>query len=266
MIDHKQPLRILIATPCYGGNLHYQYVVSLFKLTKHLDRLNIGYSISFLGNESLVTRARNIMVGKFLSNLNFTHLLFIDADIQFHVTSVSRLIDADKDVCVGVYPAKSFNFDRIGQVINNLTNQSDLESLCLNYMLEFDLDESGQPQIDAQHKLIKVKFGTTGFMLIKRSVLESMIDAYPDLRYDNKKTCAVHNIKNDKLFLFFDCIKDPETNDYLSEDYSFSLLWRQLGGDIWADMESKLSHWGNYAFHGDLKSYFNAGMIQYQNA
>ncbi len=255
--------RILIATPCYGGNLHYQYVVSLFKLTKQLDRRNIDYTVSFLGNESLVTRARNIMVGKFLSNPSFTHLLFVDADIQFGAESVTTLLEAQKDVSVGVYPAKSFNFDRIEQAVKKNGFTSGLESLCLNYMLEFDLDAAGQAQIDVEHKMIKVKFGTTGFMLIKRCVLERLIDAYPHLQYDNQKTCAVHNIDRDKLYLFFDCIKDPETNDYLSEDYSFCLLWRKLGGDVWADMESKLSHWGNYAFHGDLQAYFKAGMLQY---
>ena len=67
-LKKEKPLKIFIATPCYGGNLHYQYVVSLFSLTKTLDKLGIKYKVSFLGNESLVTRARNIMVGKFLSD------------------------------------------------------------------------------------------------------------------------------------------------------------------------------------------------------
>lgn len=261
MMGNNQDVRLLIATPCYGGNLHYQYVASLFQLTKQFEKRNIGYSIAFLGNESLVTRARNIMVGKLLSNPTFTHLLFIDSDIQFDPRCAIKLIEAQKDVSVGVYPAKSFNFEKVKQVVNKDVDLSDLESLCLNYMLEFDLDEEGQPQIDEIHNLIKVKYGTTGFMLINRDVLEQMAKAFPDLRYDNQKTCSVHNIQRDKLFLFFDCIKDPETNDYLSEDYSFCLLWRKLGGSIWADLESKLSHWGNYRFQGDLQAYLKAGML-----
>lgn len=257
MPDTHEPVRLFIATPCYGGNLHYQYVVSLFQLTKYLDQVNIGYTVSFLGNESLITRARNIMVGKFLSDPSCTHLLFIDADIQFSLRSVIRLLEADKDVCYGVYPAKSFHFDEIRQNINQVEDPVDLKSLCLNYMLSYDLDTDNKIQIDAQKKLLKVKFGTTGFMLIKRNVFDRMIRFYPDLRYYNEKTCRVHKVQGDKLFLFFDCIKEPETNDYLSEDFSFCYLWRKLGGEIWADLESKLSHWGDYPFQGDLQAYLN---------
>ena len=102
-------MKLFVATPCYGGNLHYQYVVSLLQLIKFLDESNTGYKVSFLGDESLITRARNIMVGKFLSDWNCTHLLFIDADIQFSVDGVVKLLQADKDVCFGVYPSKSFS-------------------------------------------------------------------------------------------------------------------------------------------------------------
>ena len=264
MTDTYKPVRLFIATPCYGGVLHYQYVVSLFQLTKYLDKAKIGYTVSFLGNESLITRARNIMVGKFLSDSSFTHLLFIDADIQFSVRSVIRLIEVDKDVCFGVYPAKSFHFDEIEHVINAVEDTSDLQALCLNYMLSYDLDADNNITIDPEKKLIKVKYGTTGFMLIKKEVLEHMVKSYPDLQYYNENTCKAHNIHGDKLFLLFDCIKDPETKDYLSEDFSFSYLWRKLGGEIWADMESKLSHWGNYQFQGNLQAYFNARKFEHR--
>jgi hypothetical protein len=252
MTDTPKPVRLFIATPCFGGNLHYQYVVSLFQLTKYLDKANIGYTVSLLGNESLITRARNIMVGKFLSNASFTHLLFIDADIQFSAHSVVRLLEADKDIYFGVYPAKSFDFEEAARAIARAGAPSDLKSLFLNYMLSYELDPDNNMIVDPAKKLFKVKYGTTGFMLIKREVFTQMIASFPALQYRNEKTCRVHNIDNDKLFLFFDCIKDPETNDYLSENFSFSYLWRQLGGEIWADMESKLSHWGNYQFQGDL--------------
>jgi hypothetical protein len=258
MAANQKKVKLFIATPCYGGNLHYQYVISLIQMMKYLDKVNIGYTISFLGNESLVTRARNIMVGKFLSDPSCTHLLFIDADIQFCVQSVNKLLDVNKDVCFGVYPAKVFRFDEIAKFVDKIENTSELRSLCLNYMLSYELDQNNNAIIDPIKRLIKVKFGTTGFMLIKREVLIRMVSSYPHLQYNNQKTCQLHNIDKDKLYLLFNCIKDPESNDYLSEDYSFSYLWRKLGGEIWADMDSKLSHWGNYQFQGDLQAYLNA--------
>ena len=251
----NQPIKVFIATPCYGGNLHYQYVVSLFALTKTLDKLNINYTVSFLGNESLVTRARNIMVGKFLSDPACTHLFFIDADIQFPVQNALKLLQADKDVCYGVYPAKKVNFEKIPDYVENIENVEQLKSICLNYMVSYEQDDAGALIIDQEQKFLKVKYGTTGFMMIKRSAIEKLTKAFPDLQYKNEKTCRLHRIKPENLYLLFDCRKDDETGDYLSEDYAFCALWRKIGGEVWADLESRLTHWGNYAFQGDFKVY-----------
>jgi len=202
------------------------------------------------------------MVGKFLSDSACSHLLFIDADIQFSADAVQRLLQADKDVCFGVYPSKNVHFENISSARGCPADVSRLKSLCLNYMLSFEYDNQERIIFDHQKKLIKVQYATSGFMLIKRSVIETMVAAYPHLQYFNEKTCRVHNIQPDKLYLLFDCIKHPETNDYLSEDFSFSYLWRKLGGEIWADMQSKLAHWGDFQFQGDLEFYLRStGMI-----
>ena len=100
-------------------------------------------------------------------------------------------------------------------------------------------------------------------MLINRAVSNRMVNSYPELQYENEKTSRVYNIHKKNFYLFFDCIKDPETNDYQSEEFAFSYLWRKLGGEILADMESKLSHWENYGFQGDLWTYFTAGKPQH---
>jgi len=251
-----RPIKLFIATPCYGGNLHYQYVVSLFALTKTLDKLGIKYKVSFLGNESLVTRARNIMVGKFLSDPECTHLFFIDADIQFPVHNALKLIQVDKDVSYGIYPAKKIFFENIRGFIDKIEDDNRLKPLCLNYMVSYEQDVHGKFIIDHKEKLLKVKYGTTGFMLIKKNVILKMARVFPELQYFNEKTCQLHRIDSDKLYLFFDCRKDEETNDYLSEDYAFCELWRKIGGEVWADLESRLTHWGNFAFQGDFQAYF----------
>jgi hypothetical protein len=252
----SQPIKLFIATPCYGGNLHYQYVVSLFSFAKTLDKLNIKYTISFLGNESLITRARNIMVGKFLSDPACTHLFFIDADIQFPIKNALKLLQADKDVCYGVYPAKKVNFEKFNDHIGTVENIEELKSICLNYMVSYEQDDGGRLIIDWNQKLMKVKYGTTGFMMIKRNAIERLTKAFPDLQYRNKKTCELHRINPENLYLLFDCRKDDETHDYLSEDYAFCDLWRKIGGEVWADLESRLTHWGNYAFQGDYQLHF----------
>ena len=41
---------------------------------------------------------------------------------------------------------------------------------------------------------------------------------------------------------------------YLSEDYYFSRLWQECGGEIWADLTMPLTHFGNKAFKGHVGS------------
>jgi hypothetical protein len=47
-----------------------------------------------------------------------------------------------------------------------------------------------------------------------------------------------------------------EDGTYLSEDFAFCKRWIDMGGDIWADLKSKLNHVGPMTFYGDLSSQF----------
>jgi hypothetical protein len=49
---------------------------------------------------------------------------------------------------------------------------------------------------------------------------------------------------------------DPDTGDYLSEDYTFCRRWRALGGEVWLDTRSKLMHIGPREFAGDAGARF----------
>ena len=51
---------------------------------------------------------------------------------------------------------------------------------------------------------------------------------------------------------------DQATGIYLSEDFSFCKRWTDLGGEIWADLTSRLDHVGPTTFHGDVATQFDA--------
>jgi hypothetical protein len=59
-------------------------------------------------------------------------------------------------------------------------------------------------------------------------------------------------------FALFECMIDPATGTYLSEDFAFCKRWTDLGGEIWADLDSRLDHVGPSVFHGDVASQFAA--------
>jgi hypothetical protein len=106
-----------------------------------------------------------------------------------------------------------------------------------------------------EHGFIEVEEAPTGFMCIKRDVIYRMMEHYPQLNY--RPYGAPLDYRNDPVarrhWLFFDCMVDPDSGFYLSEDYAFCRRWRDMGGKVWADAQSKLKHLGQHQFGGDLK-------------
>src|SRR5262249_43024321 len=112
-------------------------------------------------------------------------------------------------------------------------------------------------QLKARDGFVTAEYAGTGFLMIKRAVIERLIAAHPELRYT-----GVHDDQPSAPakphYALFDCIIDPISGIYLSEDYSFCRRWRKLGGEIWIDTESRLTHIGPHAFQGDAKSRYGA--------
>jgi len=116
-VSALKSMRVMFATPCYISAVSMNYVASIFSLS--LDCAHVGLPcILHLHSESLITRGRNKMVIKFLSE-NFTHLFWIDSDIVFSSQSVFRLLLADRDVAAGVYPMKNFKWPAEGLPAGN---------------------------------------------------------------------------------------------------------------------------------------------------
>ena len=90
-LDKLRKHEIFFATPCYGGMITDQYFLSMFKLSQAFMQHGISFRITTLRNESLVTRARNILAAMFMES-TASHLFFIDADIEFDVDSVLRAL------------------------------------------------------------------------------------------------------------------------------------------------------------------------------
>jgi hypothetical protein len=86
-------------------------------------------------------------------------------------------------------------------------------------------------------------------MCIKREVLVRMYEHYKDT------LMCVNDHQNKDLDTYcaiFDCMIDPETRRYLSEDYAFCRRWQQIGGKIHADVTTVLGHVGNLRFTGSF--------------
>jgi len=251
---------IFIATPCYGGQIGEPYFRSMMRFAILCNKYNIKYTISTLANESLVTRGRNTLTSFFMENKDATHLFFIDADIEFNPEDILRMVAYNKPVIVGAYPKKAINWTSIINAARaeDLETAETIEGHSSNYVVNFDFikDAEGKntPQVQIQDNLVKLKDAGTGFMCIEKSVIQSMFDKHPEYKY-------VNDINVDQkfepfMYALFDTMIDPESRRYLSEDYMFCRTWQNMGGDVWLDPRTALSHVGHYTFRGNIRKLF----------
>jgi hypothetical protein len=241
-------MKVMFATPCYISAVSMNYVTSVYQLALHNQRFGLD-AILHMHSESLITRSRNKMVIHFLRDPSLTHLFWIDSDISFTPQAVSRLLLADRDVVAGVYPLKTFNWPVDGMPAG--TTREQFEDRYTDYAFN-PIIASGSRVGEAldEDGFIEVAETATGFMCIKREVILRMMKHYPELNYvpdgpPNNPDANLH-------FLLFDCMVDPDSGRYLSEDYAFCRRWRDMGGKVWVDTLSRLVHLGQYNFRGNL--------------
>jgi hypothetical protein len=255
-VDHASPLqpalpgvKLVVATPCFGGQISVLYAASLLKLQK-LVRTYSGFDlkIQFKDGDALITRARASLVAQFLDDPSATHLLFIDADIGFEPQQVLRLIECGADMCAAVYPIKRMDWGKVKQTIE--TGRPNPAAAALSYVFEVD----DPAAVTEKMGFIKVRYAGTGFFMIRREALERMCAQYPQLRFKRDHSLDAATASNNRFALFECMIADDGT--YLSEDFAFCKRWTDMGGEIWADLDSKLQHVGPQTFAGDLSSQF----------
>jgi hypothetical protein len=259
-LDEVRKNKFFVATPCYGGQLMEPYFRSTVKLMTFFNQHQIPLAFGTIANESLVTRARNVLLAYFL-NSDYTHLLFIDADIEFQVEDVLKLYAADKDVVVGAYPKKGVAWQRIKDNIsiaassNEDKQLSDKEIAALgsDYAINFKFVDRETKTVSVENGLIKLHDAGTGFMMIKREALLKLLKAYPEIKYNNDVNIN-NNELSDKFYALFDTMIDPIDRRYLSEDYTFCRRWQEIGGDIWLDPSISLNHYGHFCFQGNTNA------------
>jgi hypothetical protein len=253
MLAPSSPAKInlVVATPCFGGQISVLYAGSLFKLQSRLRSYkDLSLKVLLKDGDALITRARASLVSQFLDDPEATHLLFIDADIGFEPEQVLRLIECGADMCAAIYPIKRIDWDKVRSTIE--TARPNPAAAALKYVFEVD-----DPNAVAERSgFVRVRYAGTGFLMIRRVALEKMCAHYPQLQYrrDHSMDAAT---ASEHRFALFECMIGAD-GTYLSEDFAFCKRWADLGGEIWADLGSKLSHIGPMAFCGDLSSQFAA--------
>ena len=249
-------IKIFLGMPMYGGLLTEPTMHGLLDLQQWTMMNGIGLRFQSMGNESLITRARNTIVSMMLDQQDFiaTHLLFIDADIGFSWKNIERLICADKDVVCGIYPRNHIHLEKIKNILNEDPNISldELEAKSLGYNINLD----NPSNVKGENGYFKVNEAATGMMLVKREVLTTMFKNFPERKYETDQIVNGLHYRSDNCYDLFAVgpYMTAGQKRYLSEDYYFSRLWQECGGEIWADLAMPLTHFGNRAYKGHVGS------------
>ena len=215
---------VMIAMPCYDS-VKVSTMISLIKLVQQLGKSGIQVSINTM-KSPLIHQARNYLTSVFLTT-DFTHLLFVDSDVEFEPEAVLRMLVAKKDVICTPYRVKSLD-----------VNQK-------MYTVELKKDAPLEPG-----DLIEITAGPTGIMLIHRDVFKKIIEKFPDLKIKNSvfpKPGPDHQY----YYNFFDFTFEDGYS--AGEDVSFCKLVQKTGFKLYANTASFTKHHGSYAWGGRFK-------------
>ena len=224
--------KLMIAIPAYDGKLNISAAFQLPQLALVAQKHGFQIHLAHLSGCSIITRARNSLVNQFLES-DCTEMLFVDADINFTQQDVLRImaLGSDKDILAGAYPRRA-------------KDQMFFADLYYNEHGGIELTEEG---------LLRVNRIGTGFMFIRRHVLESLKEAHPEWKY-------WVDVEKKHHYSFFDFAVTEE--GYMGEDYLFCDRARALGFTVYVDPEVNLGHFGSTEFTGHFGEQVLKPMIE----
>lgn len=210
--------KVMLASPLFSGDVCGQFVYSA--LGSQLLCLGRGILLEFkwIQNLSLVQCARNYLLKVFLEG-DYTHLLYVDADLGWSCNAIHRMVERNVDVIGGVYPRKNNG--------------------------EFPMPYVQMGGCKEQTGLLEVFRLPTGFLLLSRKAVEKAVEGKPVY------TMEVEGFKRQVAHVF-DIKYDYDKKDIISEDYAFCDELRELGFKLYCELDINFSHSGRGVWTGNL--------------
>lgn len=265
-------MRVLIGTPCGGGQVTVQFLLSFVDtmnqcmlhkqeisrqvvaqipdfdqknpqhaqaLAQTLNKHCYDIALYTLSGESLLARGRNHIAAAALEQ-GFDKVFFIDSDEGWTWEQFRMVVESPHPLTAGCVPLKTY------------TDYPNSFRTSLNYLpfmedeIHFDRairDLAATKRLAAAHKspLVKVAFTGTGYMCIDKDVLIRMAEVVPDYNYPNPYTGEVTT-----HWAFFD--GGPMDGQYFSEDWKFCDNARKLGFDVVIHTDVLVTHTGPTTF------------------
>ena len=240
-MNSKKPIKLYLTSPTMGQvDIHYMRSVFLLQAECHKRKVHITLH---LHKGSLVTFGRNACTAAFLHS-DCTHMLFVDTDIQFNEQDIFRMIDLDKQVTLIPYPMKMFDWKKA------LGMYKDYNIPVNKGGFTYPMKILNPNDFVEEHGLIEIEKGPAGCMLIKREAILKMIEHYPELKVRQQHYHNESERDSKHSYNFWDTEFIKETGQIIGEDFAFCKRFRDIGGRIYALVDSEIAHHGNHPFKG----------------
>jgi hypothetical protein len=248
---------VVIATPSFERRPCIEYVISMLQTEKVLATRGIDHATTILGGDPYLSKVRNRLVSSFLQDWPLaTDLFFIDDDIGWPEYKILEFLDRPEEIVVGVYPKKQDN---------------------LEFPVSLEVDENNQ--LIEQNGLFRAKLVPTGFMRIKRHVLERMAQRvgryqevvlggkvctfwnifearYVDHQTEELRRADLDSLSREEAVAYLKRVLQltvpAELGQYWGEDYFFAERWREMGGHVWVDPDIEFTHRGSKDWKGNF--------------
>lgn len=203
-------IHLLIGIPSRDDRCFVEFATSLVHSGISLLFKGHNLTIKKSQNDCFVELARNHLIKKFMAG-NYTHLLMIDDDMSWNSEAINEMLEADKDVIAGAGPLKVRDpkFAVVGVT-------------------------------DYYNKIVECTHIGGAFMMLKRSVIEKMIEAYPETysEYDKCHHLFKMEITKDRM---------------ITEDFKFCELWGAIGGKVYCYTDVTFGHLGQKEYQGNYR-------------
>jgi hypothetical protein len=232
----QAPQRMVVfMTPCLSSHVSMDFHMSMLTTEDELNKRGISRAHVLRPGDPYLAKVRSKMASDFLRDYPAADsLFFIDDDVGWPAQKAVDFVRYDKDIVGGIYPKKTDN--------NEWPVQLDMEG--------------GRPV--EENGLVRVMLAPTGFLCIKRPVLEQMAaKAGQYLNTVQLVNPAKHWNIFDMGFFLPDGTRpypmDGRVGEFWGEDYYFCRKWRDMGGHIWIDPDIEFTHTGKKTWRGNFK-------------
>lgn len=207
--------KVMLATTVYDSP-DASYTFSIQSSRMALAEAGIQSAYLLLSGNCHVDDARNSVLRSFLKS-DCTDLVFIDADVSWKADDLVLLCRYDRDIVGGVYP-----YRRAGS--------GGMPVRCIRR--DHPVDGDG---------LLEVEGLPTGFLRIRRGVIETLVADAPTFRPKDE---------DGAIPLVFE--RTLINGQRWGGDVNFCRKWRERGGKLYASPEMRLGHVGKHIITDSL--------------